>query len=122
MGREQLLNQIATGGGNSSSSSATTTSTSNNEAAGRDRLLKQIGGDRKTSLDGGKRSEFEKLYNQYELDVSGIYDSYNARAKKTGYKSGAQDFYDKTMAATTAAKTSGSALTDWLKENRDSFS
>ena len=54
--------------------------------------------------------------------MSGIYDSYNARAKKTGYKSGAQDFYDKTMARTTAARTSGSALTDWLKENRDSFS
>ncbi len=122
MGREQLLNQIASGSGSTSSSSTTTTSTSNNEAAGRDRLLQQIGGDKKTSLDGNKRSEFEKLYNQYKSDVSGIYDSYNARAKKTGYKSGAQDFYDKTMARTTAARISGSALADWLKENRDSFS
>lgn len=122
MGREQLLNQIASSNGSQPNSSTTTTSTSNNEAAGRDRLLQQIAGDRKTSLDGDKRKEFEKLYNQYELDVSGIYDSYNARAKKTGYKSGAQDFYDKTMAATTAARTSSSALTDWLNKNRDSFS
>ena len=124
MGREQLLNQIASGSGSPSRSSTTkTTSNSDSKAAGRDRLLKQIGGyGSKTALDEDKYSEFENLYNQYESDVSGIYDSYNARAKKTGYKSGAQDFYDKTMAATTAARTSSSALTDWLNKNRDSFS
>ena len=124
MGREQLLNQIASGSGSPSrSSTAKTTSNSDIKAAGRDRLLKQIGGyGSKTALDEDKYSEFENLYNQYESDVSGIYDSYNARAKKTGYKSGAQDFYDKTMAATTAARTSSSALTDWLNKNRDSFS
>ena len=124
MGREQLLNQIASDSGSPSRSSTTkTTSNSDSKAAGRDRLLKQIGGyGSKTALDEDKYSEFENLYNQYESDVSGIYDSYNARAKKTGYKSGAQDFYDKTMAATTAARTSSSALTDWLNKNRDSFS
>ena len=124
MGREQLLNQIASGSGSPSRSSTTkTTSNSDSKAAGRDRLLKQIGGyGSKTALDEDKYSEFENLYNQYESDVSGIYDSYNARTEDTGYKADAQDFYDKTMAATTAAKTSGSALTDWLKENRGSFS
>ena len=124
MGREQLLGQIASGSGSPSSSSTTkTTSNSDSKAAGRDRLLKQIGGyGNKTALDEDKYSEFENLYNQYESDVSGIYDSYNARTGNTGYKADAQDFYDKTMAATTAAKTSGSALTDWLKENRGSFS
>ena len=124
MGREQLLNQIATGSGSPSSSSTTkTTSSNDSKAAGRDRLLKQIGGyGNKTALDEDKYSEFEHLYNQYESDVSGIYDSYNARTGNTGYKADAQDFYDKTMAATTAARSSGSALTDWLKENRGSFS
>lgn len=124
MGREQLLGQIASGSGSPSSGSTTkTTSNSSSKAAGRDRLLKQIGGyGNKTALDEDKYSEFKSLYNQYESDVSGIYDSYNARTENTGYKADAQDFYDKTMAATTAAKTSGSALTDWLKENRGSFS
>lgn len=124
MGREQLLNQIATGSGSPSSSSTTkTTSSNDSKAAGRDRLLKQIGGyGNKTALDEDKYSEFEHLYNQYESDVSGIYDSYNARTGNTGYKADAQDFYDKTMAATTAARSSGSALSDWLKENRESFS
>lgn len=124
MGREQLLGQIASGSGSPSSGSTTkTTSNSSSKAAGRDRLLKQIGGyGNKTALDEDKYSEFESLYNQYESDVSGVYDSYNARTENTGYKADAQDFYDKTMAATTAAKTSGSALTDWLKENRGSFS
>ena len=124
MGREQLLNQIASGSGSPSRSSTTkTTSNSDSKAAGRDRLLKQIGGyGSKTALDEDKYSEFETLYNQYESDVSGIYDSYNARTEDTGYKADAQDFYDKTMAATTAARSSGSALTDWLNANRGSFS
>ena len=84
MGREQLLNQIASDSGSPSRSSTTkTTSNSDSKAAGRDRLLKQIGGyGSKTALDEDKYSEFENLYNQYESDVSGIYDSYNARAKK----------------------------------------
>lgn len=124
MGREQLLNQIASGSGSPSRSSTTkTTSNSDSKAAGRDRLLKQIGGyGGKTALDEDKYNEFEKLYNQYQSDVSGIYDSYNARADRTAYKADAQDFYDKTMAATTAARSSGSALTDWLNANRGSFS
>ena len=124
MGREQLLNQIASGSGSPPRSSATkTTSNSDSKAAGRDRLLKQIGGyGSKTELDEDKYGEFENLRKQYESDVNGIYDSYNARTGTTGYKADAQDFYDKTKTATTAAKTSGSALTDWLKENRGSFS
>lgn len=124
MGREQLLNQIASGSGSPSRSSTTkTTSNSDSKAAGRDRLLKQIGGyGGKTALDEDKYNEFEKLYNQYQSAVSGIYDSYNARADRTAYKADAQDFYDKTMAATTAARSSGSALTDWLNANRGSFS
>lgn len=61
------------------------------------------------------------LYGQYQLDVSNVLDSYNDRKTRGGYKSDAQDFYDRTMAKTTAARDSIFKLTDWMKENRASI-
>lgn len=61
------------------------------------------------------------LYGQYQLDVSNVLNSYNDRKTRGGYKSDAQDFYDRTMAMTTAARDSIFKLTDWMKENRASI-
>ena len=61
------------------------------------------------------------LYGQYQLDVSNVLDSYNDRKTRGGYKSDAQDFYDRTMAKTTAARDSIFKLTDWMKQNRGSI-
>ena len=52
------------------------------------------------------------LYGQYQLDVSNVLNSYNDRKTRGGYKSDAQDFYDRTMAMTTAARDSIFKLTD----------
>jgi len=61
------------------------------------------------------------LYGQYQLDVSNVLNSYNDRKTRGGYKSDAQDFYDRTMAKTTAARDSIFKLTEWMKENRASI-
>ena len=113
------------GAGSSASGSADTT-----RGRGRNGSLRQEYLKKQENLNGYKNAisaaeergdTLSALYGQYQLDVSNVLNSYNDRKTRGGYKSDAQDFYDRTMAKTTAARDSIFKLTDWMKENRASI-
>lgn len=138
---ESILRQVyqsiapATSSSNGSSgrlttSSSQTTSTDTTRGRGKNGALRQEYLKKQENQNGYKNAisaaeergdTLSALYGQYQLDVSNVLNSYNDRKTRGGYKSDAQDFYDRTMAMTTAARDSIFKLTDWMKENRASI-
>lgn len=116
--------------GRGTTSSSQTGSTDTTRGRGKNGALRQEYLKKQEKLNGYKDAisaaeergdTLSALYGQYQLDVSNVLDSYNDRKTRGGYKSDAQDFYDRTMAKTTAARDSIFKLTDWMKENRASI-
>lgn len=116
--------------GRSTTSSSQTASTDTTRGRGKTSALRQEYLKKQEQLNGYKDAisaaeergdTLSALYGQYQLDVSNVLNSYNDRKTRGGYKSDAQDFYDRTMAKTTAARDSIFKLTDWMKENRASI-
>ncbi len=116
--------------GRSTTSSSQTASTDTTRGRGKNGALRQEYLKKQENQNGYKNAisaaeergdTLSALYGQYQLDVSNVLNSYNDRKTRGGYKSDAQDFYDRTMAMTTAARDSIFKLTDWMKENRASI-
>lgn len=116
--------------GRGTTSSSQTGSTDTTRGRGKNGALRQEYLKKQENLNGYKDAisaaeergdTLSALYGQYQLDVSNVLNSYNDRKTRGGYKSDAQDFYDRTMAMTTAARDSIFKLTDWMKENRASI-
>lgn len=111
--------------GNTKTSSADTTRGRGRNGSLRQEYLKKqekLNGYKNAIADAEERGDtLSALYGKYQLDVSNVLNSYNDRKTRGGYKSDAQDFYDRTMAKTTAARDSIFKLTDWMKENRASI-
>ncbi len=116
--------------GNSGAGSSASGSTDTTRGRGKNSALRQEYLKKQEKLNGYKEAisaaeergdTLTALYDQYQLDVSNVLNSYNDRKTRGGYKSDAQDFYDRTMARTTAARDSIFKLTDWMKENRASI-
>lgn len=116
--------------GRGTSSSSQTASTDTTRGRGKNSALRQEYLKKQEQLNGYKNAisaaeergdTLSALYGKYQLDVSNVLNSYNDRKTRGGYKSDAQDFYDRTMAKTTAARDSIFKLTDWMKENRASI-
>ena len=111
-------------GGTKTGSTDTTRGRGKNSALRQEYLKKQeqLNGYKDAISAAEERGDtLSALYGQYQLDVSNVLNSYNDRKTRGGYKSDAQDFYDRTMAKTTAARDSIFKLTDWMKENRASI-
>ena len=116
--------------GRGTTSSSQTGSTDTTRGRGKNGALRQEYLKKQENLNGYKDAisaaeergdTLSALYGQYQLDVSNVLNSYNDRKTRGGYKSDAQDFYDRTMAKTTAARDSIFKLTEWMKENRASI-
>ncbi len=116
--------------GNSGAGSSASGSTDTTRGRGRNGSLRQEYLKKQEQINGYKNAisaaeergdTLSALYGRYQLDVSNVLDSYNDRKTRGGYKSDAKDFYDRTMAKTTAARNSIFKLTDWMKENRASI-
>lgn len=116
--------------GRGTTSSSQTGSTDTTRGRGKNGALRQEYLKKQENLNGYKDAisaaeergdTLSALYGQYQLNVSNVLNSYNDRKTRGGYKSDAQDFYDRTMAMTTAARDSIFKLTDWMKENRASI-
>lgn len=116
--------------GRGTTSSSQTGSTDTTRGRGKNGALRQEYLKKHENLNGYKDAisaaeergdTLSALYGQYQLDVSNVLNSYNDRKTRGGYKSDAQDFYDRTMAKTTAARDSIFKLTEWMKENRASI-
>lgn len=116
--------------GRGTTSSSQTGSTDTTRGRGKNGALRQEYLKKQENLNGYKDAisaaeergdTLSALYGQYQLDVSNVLNSYNDRKTRGAYKSDAQDFYDRTMAMTTAARDSIFKLTDWMKENRASI-